>query len=61
MKNTRLDNVLAAERARLGWSQARMAEAAGISRQGYAAIEAGSAGARRGARGGRASAGRSDG
>lgn len=41
--NPRLDNVLAAERARLGWSQARMAEAAGISRQSYAAIEAGAA------------------
>ncbi len=38
----RLRNELGAERERLGWSQARMAEAAGISRQSYAAIESGS-------------------
>ena len=38
----RLRNTLAAERARLGWSQARTAEAAGISRQSYAAVESGS-------------------
>lgn len=37
----RLRNTLASERERLGWSQARMAEAAGISRQSYAAIESG--------------------
>jgi putative molybdopterin biosynthesis protein len=37
----RLHNVLAAERERLGWTQSRMAEAAGISRQSYAAIETG--------------------
>jgi putative molybdopterin biosynthesis protein len=37
----RLHNTLAAERERLGWSQTRMAEAAGISRQSYAAIESG--------------------
>lgn len=37
----RLRNGLAAERARRGWSQARMAEAAGVSRQSYAAIESG--------------------
>lgn len=37
----RLHNTLAGERERLGWSQARMAEAAGISRQSYAAIESG--------------------
>lgn len=39
----RLHNTLAAERERMGWSQARAAEAAGISRQSYAAIEAGRA------------------
>lgn len=38
---TRIINTLAQERERLGWSQARMAEAAGVSRQSYAAIEAG--------------------
>lgn len=38
----RLVNTLAAERERIGWTQARMAEAAGISRQSYAAIESGS-------------------
>jgi molybdate-binding protein/transcriptional regulator with XRE-family HTH domain len=38
----RLSNTLAAERERLGWSQARMAEAAGVSRQSYAAVESGS-------------------
>lgn len=38
----RLGNTLAAERERLGWSQSRMAEAAGVSRQSYAAIESGS-------------------
>jgi len=37
----RLSNGLAAERERLGWSQSRMAAAAGISRQSYAAIESG--------------------
>jgi len=37
----RLVNQLAVERERLGWSQSRMAAAAGISRQSYAAIEAG--------------------
>lgn len=37
----RLRNTLATDRERLGWSQARMAEAAGISRQSYAAIESG--------------------
>lgn len=37
----RLHNVLAAERERLGWSQSRMAAAAGISRQSYSAIESG--------------------
>jgi len=37
----RLHNTLAGERERLGWTQARMAEAAGISRQSYAAIESG--------------------
>jgi len=37
----RLRNSLAEERQRLGWSQARMAEAAGVSRQSYAAIESG--------------------
>lgn len=39
--NPRLRNTLGAERERVGWSQSRMAEAAGISRQSYAAIEAG--------------------
>lgn len=37
----RIRNTLAADRERLGWSQSRMAEAAGISRQSYAAIESG--------------------
>ncbi len=37
----RLRNALADERRRLGWSQSRMAEAAGVSRQSYAAIESG--------------------
>lgn len=36
-----LINILADERAARGWSQARMATAAGISRQSYAATEAG--------------------
>ncbi len=36
-----LINLLAGERAARGWSQAKMAAAAGISRQSYAAIEAG--------------------
>ena len=39
----RLTNGLASERARRGWSQARAAAAAGISRQSYGAIEASSA------------------
>jgi putative molybdopterin biosynthesis protein len=37
----RLSNTLASERNRLGWTQSRMADAAGISRQSYAAIESG--------------------
>lgn len=41
--SARVRNSLAAERERLGWSQARMAEAAEISRQSYAAIESSSA------------------
>jgi molybdopterin molybdotransferase/putative molybdopterin biosynthesis protein len=39
--SARLRNTLTAERERLGWSQSRMADAAGISRQSYAAIESG--------------------
>jgi len=39
----RLRNTLREERERRGWSQTRMAEAAGITRQSYAAIEAGGA------------------
>lgn len=39
----RLQNALAAERAHRGWSQTRMADAAGITRQSYAAIESGAA------------------
>ncbi len=39
----RLENRLAGERARRGWTQARAAEAAGISRQSYAAVESGAA------------------
>jgi putative molybdopterin biosynthesis protein len=39
--NRRLVNALAAERASRGWTQARAAAAAGITRQSYAAIEAG--------------------
>lgn len=38
-----LRNRLRPERTRLGWTQARTARAAGISRQAYAAIESGSA------------------
>jgi putative molybdopterin biosynthesis protein len=37
----RLENGLAAERQKRGWTQARAAEAACITRQSYAAIEAG--------------------
>lgn len=36
-----IHNELAAERERMGWTQARAGEAAGISRQSYAAIESG--------------------
>jgi putative molybdopterin biosynthesis protein len=39
---TRLGNGLGAERSRRGWTQAQAAEAASITRQSYAAIEAGS-------------------
>ncbi len=37
----RIENRLGAEREQRGWTQQRAAEAAGISRQSYAAIEAG--------------------
>jgi putative molybdopterin biosynthesis protein len=37
----RVLNTLLTERERRGWSQSRMAEAAGITRQSYAAIESG--------------------
>ncbi len=37
----RVLNTLLAERERRGWSQSRMAEAAGVTRQSYAAIESG--------------------
>lgn len=43
MSTGRIENGLAAARARLGWSQSRTAAAAGVSRQSYAAIEAGAA------------------
>ncbi|MFP3949451.1 MAG: substrate-binding domain-containing protein [Gemmatimonadota bacterium] len=36
-----IDNDLAAERERLGWTQAEAGKAAGITRQSYAAIESG--------------------
>lgn len=39
----RILHTLLGERERRGWSQTRMAEAAGISRQSYAAIESGGA------------------
>lgn len=39
----RVRNTLLSERERRQWSQSRMAEAAGISRQSYAAIESGGA------------------
>lgn len=39
--SARVLNALLAERERRGWSQARMAEAAAITRQSYAAIESG--------------------
>jgi molybdate-binding protein/DNA-binding XRE family transcriptional regulator len=41
--NARVRNTLLAERTRRGWSQARMAEAAGVTRQSYAAVESGRA------------------
>lgn len=41
--SARIRNTLLAERTRRGWSQARMAEAAGVTRQSYAAVESGHA------------------